>query len=121
PNTRIFSVFIDENRNNLRDNNERIIHQFPSNLDFLRRSNTTLSQVRVFNGSVWGYLIFLPNNQTNIIIFNRLGLATTTFFNNTQEIEITFTNQTVENRYRYNYIVRVTSGGDIRLIKRNLN
>lgn len=49
-NTGVFSVFIDENKNNVRDNNENIIHQFPSNIDFLRRGKTKLSQVRVFNG-----------------------------------------------------------------------
>ncbi|MCS6956095.1 MAG: prepilin-type N-terminal cleavage/methylation domain-containing protein, partial [Candidatus Calescibacterium sp.] len=39
-NTGVFTIFVDENRNNIRDSNEQIVHTFPTTLDFLRRSRT---------------------------------------------------------------------------------
>lgn len=118
-NTGVFSVYIDENRNNIRDNNERIIHSFPRGLDFLTNSQSRLSSVRVFNGNNWVNLIIIAN-ETNIIIFDRLGFASTTT-PNTQIIDIYLTNNRVLNRFRYEYVVRVTSGGSIRLIRRRIN
>ncbi|MCS7165222.1 MAG: prepilin-type N-terminal cleavage/methylation domain-containing protein [Candidatus Calescibacterium sp.] len=116
--TGIFTIFIDENRNNIRDSNERIVHTFPTTLDFLRRSRTRLQRVLVFNGSNWINLIFL-NQETNIVTFNRLGFAETST-PNTQIIDIYITNTQISNRYRYEYVIRINSGGNIRLIKRNL-
>ncbi len=119
-NTGIFEIFIDENMDDSRDPNERIIHRFPNNLDFLRRGRTRIGLVRNLNRNGWTTLIML-NNETNIIIFNRLGYAVGSRINRQlQLVEIYLRNQNVENRYRYQYVVRVTSGGDIRLIRRNL-
>lgn len=116
-NTGIFTAFVDTNSNRTLDSNEEIIQTFPTTLDFLRRSNTRLSGISVFNGAVWIQTLFITQ-KTHIITFDRKGFAQAT--NNTQIIDIYITNQNIKNKYRYEYCVRITNGGDIRLIKRNI-
>lgn len=118
-NTGIFTIFIDENRNNIRDSNEQIVHTFPTTLSFLRRSRTRLGRVLVFDGNQWRDLLS-TNQEINIVTFNRLGFVETSIAN-TQIIDIYITNDQIFNRYSYEYVIRINSGGNIRLIRRRRN
>jgi len=109
-----FTVFIDMNKNNVQDQNENTLATFPNGLDYLINSGSSLQDVRVFGQGQWNTI----TNNNVVIVFDRLGFATFPGINNVQTIQIYLNNQQVRNRYGYQYVISVSSGGDIRLLRR---
>ncbi|MEN3014515.1 MAG: hypothetical protein ABDH21_00405 [bacterium] len=141
--TGIFTLFLDENGNRARDQNEKIIDSFPDRQRYLRNSRTVMSRFVTIGKGVSVEIILsttsdnssdnsssnppqdqneeipenIPQNgEITLISFNRLGFANSVV-NEGIITYIYLQNPRVTPKYRYQYVIRMTRGGDIALLK----
>jgi hypothetical protein len=92
---------------------------FPDGLDYLINSGSTL-QALYYEKPTGGWERFTinhPNKDYLLLTFDRLGRCIEPQAGMNYGVQIYLQNQKVFRKYRYNYVIYVSSGGNIKLIR----
>lgn len=108
---RNFLIFLDTNRSNSFDNNDRIIIDSRNVLNDFNNRNSSIQDIIISFPNTTQSVMFNPNNV--IFKFNSLGFVLLPDGNNFNSITLNLIN----NRVSYRYSIILTPGGDIDIRK----